>query len=89
MLQALQNSNLQVKIKKSIFYIYKVEYLSYIIIESRIKMDPIKIGIIKGWPTPKNISEVQLFLGFTNFYRRFIEKYSEIAISLINLTKKS
>ena len=52
-------------------------------------MDPVKIGIIKGWPTPKNISEVQLFLGFMNFYYKFIEGYSKIAISLISLIKKS
>ena len=51
-------------------------------------MDPVKIGIIKEWPTPKNISEVQLFLKFTNFYYRFIKKYSKIAASLTNLIKK-
>ena len=70
------------------FYIHKVEYLDYIIVESGIKMDPIKINMIEGWPTPRNISEVQLFLGFINFYRRFIKKYSEVAINLINLIKK-
>ena len=67
---------------------YKVEYLGYVITESEIKIDPVKIGIIKGWPTPKNIFEVQSFLGFTNFYRRFIKKYSEVTTSLINLIKK-
>ena len=51
-------------------------------------MDPVKINMIRGWPILRNIFEVQLFLGFINFYRRFIEKYSEVAISLINLTKK-
>ena len=65
-----------------------MEYLDYIIVESGIKMDSVKIGIIEGWPTLRNISEVQLFLGFVNFYCRFIEKYSEITISLINLIKK-
>ena len=84
----MQDSNLQVKIEKSVFYIYKVEYLGYIITESKIKIDPVKIGIIKGWPTPRNISEVQSFLEFINFYRRFIKEYLRIAVSLINLTKK-
>ena len=51
-------------------------------------MDPVKINIIKRWPTPRNIFEVQLFLEFINFYHRFIEKYSEVTISLINLIKK-
>ena len=74
--------------EKSIFHIYKIEYLGYIIIESKIKMDLIKISVIKEWPTPKNVFKVQLFLGFANFYRRFIEKYFEIAANLINLIKK-
>ena len=51
-------------------------------------MDPKKISIIIGWLTPKNVAEVQSLLEFTNFYRRFTKKYSEIAMSLINLTKK-
>ena len=51
-------------------------------------MDPKKISIIIGWLILKNISGVQFFLGFINFYYRFIEKYFEIAVSLINLTKK-
>ena len=88
MLQALQDTNLQVKLEKSIFSIHKLKYLGYIITESGVKMDSVKISVIKGWPIPKNISEVQFFLGFTNFYYRFIKKYSEIAASLTNLTKK-
>ena len=51
-------------------------------------MDPVKINIIKGWPVLKNIFKVQLFLGFINFYHRFIKEYSETAVSLINLIKK-
>ena len=57
-LQALQDSNLQVKLKKSVFHIYKIKYLGYIIAESGIKMDPVKISMIKEWPIPRNISEV-------------------------------
>ena len=45
-------------IKKSVFYVYKVEYLGYIITESGIKIDPVKISIIEGWLTPKNIFKV-------------------------------
>ena len=76
------------KLEKSVFYVYKIEYLGYIIVESGVKMDPVKIGIIKGWLMPKNILEVQLFLGFINFYYRFIEGYLGITVSLINLIKK-
>ena len=51
-------------------------------------MDPIKISVIEEWLILKNILEVQLFLGFINFYYRFIKEYLRIAISLINLIKK-
>ena len=40
------------------------------------------------WPVPKNVKEVQFFLEFMNFYRKFIEKYSKIASPLMKLTKK-
>ena len=51
-------------------------------------MDPIRISVIKEWSIPRNIFKVQFFLEFTNFYGRFIKKYSQITISLINLIKK-
>ena len=52
-------------------------------------MDSEKICIIKEWPMPKSVSEVQFFLGFANFYCRFIEGYLKIATSVINLIKKN
>jgi len=51
-------------------------------------MCPDKVQTIKDWPTPKTMKEVQAFLGFANFYRRFICDYSKIAIPLTILTKK-
>ena len=51
-------------------------------------MDPKKVEAIRDWPQPKNVREVQAFLGFANFYRRFIKGYSEITEPLTNLTKK-
>ena len=77
------------KLEKSVFYVYKVKYLGYIIAESGVRMSLEKISIIKGWLTPKNISEVQSFLGFTNFYRRFIKEYLKIAANLTSLIKKT
>ena len=44
--------------EKSVFYVYKIKYLGYIIIESGIKMDLVKIGVIKKWPTLRNIFKV-------------------------------
>jgi len=52
------------------------------------KMDPVKIKGVMEWPEPKTVKQVQAFLGFTNFYRRFIRGYSELAKPLTRLTGK-
>jgi hypothetical protein len=50
-------------------------------------MDPAKVAGVAEWPIPTNKKEVQSFLGFTNFYRRFIEGFSHHTRPLFNLTK--
>ena len=52
-----------------------------------IEMDPEKVSAVKHWEIPKTIQDVQGFLGFANFYRRFIEGYSWICTPLFNLHK--
>ena len=51
-------------------------------------MDPVKVAGVTDWPIPSNWKEVQSFLGFVNFYQRFIEGFSEHAHPLFELTKK-
>ena len=51
-------------------------------------MDPSKVEAVRAWPTPKSLREVRGFLGFANFYRRFIKDFSKIARPLHDLTKK-
>ena len=52
-------------------------------------MDPKKVQTIQDWPTPRRVRDVQAFIGFANFYRRFIEGYSEQILPLTQLTKKN
>jgi len=47
-----------------------------------------KIGTIKEWKEPMNVKGIQSFLGFANFYRRFIQDYSQITTPLTCLTRK-
>jgi hypothetical protein len=51
-------------------------------------MDPVKVSGVKEWPRPKNRKEVQSFLGFVNFYWRFVQDFSQLARPLFDLTKK-
>ena len=52
-------------------------------------MDPTKVAAVWDWPTPRNLRDVRGFLGFANFYQRFICKFAQIARPLNNLTKKN
>ena len=53
-----------------------------------LRMDPTKVQAIMEWQRPNNLKEVQSFVGFYNFYRRFIKGFSKIIKALIRLTKK-
>ena len=87
-LEKLRENNLFLKAKKCKFYKTKIEYLGMIIEEGRISMDPVKLGGIRDWPTFIMVKQVRSFLGFRNFYRKFISHYSDLARPLNDLTKK-
>ena len=75
--------------KKCTFHTDTIEYLGFILSPKGLKMDPAKVSTIQAWPTPRNIQDIQSFLGFTNFYRRFIDNYSDITHPLTNLCQKA
>ena len=56
---------------------------------NEISMDPTKLTGIKDWIPPKTVKGVKSFLGFGNFYRRFINRYAEVTKPLNELTKKT
>jgi hypothetical protein len=51
-------------------------------------MDPAKVKAVLNWPIPKTVTEIQEFMGFANFYQRFIKGYSGIVTPLTNFIKK-
>ena len=87
-LQRLREHELFVKLEKCTFCTTSVEYLGFIITNRGISMDPKRTSTIAEWPVPETIKEIQSFLGFCNFYRRFIHRYSAIAGPMTSLTKK-
>jgi len=66
-----------------------VDYLGLVISKDHVAMDPIKVQGVTDWPQPTKVKDVQSFIGFVNFYRRFIWNFSEIACPLHALTRKS
>ena len=87
-LHALQEAGMRLHFDKSVFHVKEVEYLGSILTTEGICIDNTKTTAVQDWPTPKNLKEVQSFLGFANFYRRFIKEYSRTAAPLTELTKK-
>ena len=88
-LDILRKHRLYLKAEKCTFESSTVEYLGLVLLEGWVEMVPIKIAGVRDWPTPKNITEVQSFVGFVNFYCRFIPEFSHVASPLHCLTKKA
>jgi len=78
-MELLWKNNLFLKPEKCKFEKTEVEYLGVIISQNSIMMDPVKVAGVTEWPTPSNRKEVQSFLGFINFYRRFIQGFSHLS----------
>ena len=87
-LQKLKKHDLYLKPEKCLFHKKEVEFLGIIVGKGKIKMDPIKVKGLTDWPTPTKLKELRSFLGFGNYYKDFITKYSLKARSLHDLIKK-
>jgi len=88
-LQRLRNNALFGNLEKSKFHNSSTKFLGYIISSNGIKMDPEKVEAVLSWPTTKCVKDIQSFIGFANFYRRFIKDFSKIVTPLTQLTKKT
>ena len=78
-MEILQKNSLSLKLEKCEFERTSVEYLGVVVSHDSVKKDPAKVARVVEWPTLSTKKEVQSFLGFTNFYQRFIEGFSHIA----------
>jgi len=85
----LRNTGLQIDINKCEFETTRTKYLDLIIGTNGVSMDPEKIKAITTWLPPQFVRDLQKFLGFANFYRQFIQGFSQFCQPLHNLLKKN
>lgn len=88
-LRCLAENQLFCKPSKCLFSVTTVPYLGIIITPEGMSMEKEKVKAVMEWPVPKKVKEVQSFLGFANFYRRFIPRFSTLARPLHDLTHKN
>uniref|UniRef100_A0A0W0G7C8 Reverse transcriptase RNase H-like domain-containing protein n=1 Tax=Moniliophthora roreri TaxID=221103 RepID=A0A0W0G7C8_MONRR len=87
-LERLRGNDLYLKPEKCEFKVMKTLFLGMVITPGHISMDETKLAGIKDWEAPKTVKGVRSFLGFANFYCKFIGKYVELARPLHELMKK-
>ncbi len=87
-LHRLREINLQIDINKCEFHVQKIIFLELLIFIEELKMNSWKIQVIVKWFTLNNLTQIQFFIDFCNFYRRFIKNFSKIVHLMIQLTQK-
>jgi transposase InsO family protein len=86
-LNRLRRWKLYAKLSKCEFHTKRVDFLGFVVTPHGVVMDPKRVVAIQEWPEPESYRDIQVFLGFANFYRRFIYNYSEVARPLNDLLK--
>jgi len=76
------------KLSKCELWLKEVQFLRHVISQNDIAVDPSKVQAILLWEQPKNITEIRSFLGLADYYRKFIEGFSKLALPLTKLTRK-
>ena len=87
LLDLLRKNNLFANLKKCQFHKDEIWFLGYVISSHGIQIEDKKIKAVKNWPEPKSVWDVQAFIDFANFYRRFIRGFNRIAILLTSMLK--
>jgi hypothetical protein len=84
-IERLHRAELYANPKKCEFFQPELEFLGFLVNKEGIRMDPARVETISKWPRPQTYRDIQVFLGFCNFYRRFIFGFSGIARPLHRL----
>ena len=87
-IRAIRRQGMTIKPTKCELHTQETEYLGFIINPEGVKVDPIKTSAIRKWKLPTRVKGIQEFMGFCNFYKRFIEEFSRMAKPLYDRIKK-
>jgi hypothetical protein len=87
-LKRLREFKLYASLEKSEFFVDHTEFLGYQVTPYGVTIDPERTKTIREWPMPQSVFDVRSFIGFINFYRRFIPNFSGLAAPLHELTRK-
>ncbi len=86
-LEQLRKHSHYANLKKCRFYENEVRFLGFVVSAQGIRMEEERIVTVKAWPEPQSVRDIQVFLGFANFYRRFIQNFSRIAVPLTSMLR--
>ena len=87
-LKRLEEKDLYIKPEKYVWKVWKIGFLGVIIEPNGIEIEKEKVNGVLSWLEPKNVKDVRKFLGLTNYYRRFIKDFAQVARLMNMLTRK-
>lgn len=88
LLRNLRKAGMTINLTKSKFFRKEIQYLGYCLTTEGIKATPDKVAAILNFQSPKNTKQLKGFLGLTNFYNKFTDKYAEYTQPLLKLLQK-
>ena len=86
-LARLEPHDLAVSPNESIFNVDTVEFLGLLVGKKGVTMSEKKVESILNWKPPRSVKDVQIFIGFANFYRYFIEKFSKVCKPITDILR--
>jgi hypothetical protein len=87
-LERLRQAGLKLNGPKSTFFAKCLRYLGHVVSEEGIAVLPEKVEAVRNWPVPKSVRDVRAFVGFTGYYRNYVDKFAELAKPLTDITGK-
>jgi hypothetical protein len=87
-LERLHTHKFKVRFDKCFWGRKELEFLGHHLFGSGISPSPSKVKVVSEWERPKDLHELRVFLGFVNFYKKYIPNYSKVARPLNDFTKK-